>query len=407
MHLKPITDKKTWNNFITLDNFPFYSFLWSWEWLDFKEDFWFPTLRFWVYDKNDNLVWLFPLIKTKAKRWTYLFAPHSPLIAVKSNALQVNSEKWIVKNNFEWWRNDRERWNSHAKLVSASKKSNHEINSEWQIINSSGFSSASYFDVLEKITPQLKEIAQQEWASFIRLNPPVEATYQNYQNFKKLWFRNAPIHEHAEDTHLLDLTPSEEELFQNLKKKDRYLINRAIKEWVQIRIDNKPDHIETLIKMHQQHSKKVWYVPFSEKYIKNLYKHFWDNIRTISTSYNWHVESILITIKFNETTSYYIAASEITQKKFSPNYLAQRTAIKQAKQDWAKLYNFWWVSPDNNPKHPLHGVSDFKRKWGWYDFFLVHAQDLVVSPKYWVTWGIETLRRIKRGYYYVYPQNSI
>ena len=364
MHLKPITDKKTWNDFITLDKFPFYSFLWSWEWLDFKEDFWFPTLRFWIYDKNDNLVWLFPLIKTKAKRWTYLFAPHSPLITVESWKLKVESKK------------------SHS------------------------ISSASYFDVLEKITPQLKEIAQQEWASFIRLNPPVEATYENYQNFKKIWFRNAPIHEHAEDTHLLDLTPSEEELFQNLKKKDRYLINRAIKEWVQIRIDNKPDHIETLIKMHQQHSKKVWYVPFSEKYIKNLYKHFWDNIKTISTSYNWHVESILMTIKFNETTSYYIAASEITQKKFSPNYLAQRTAIKQAKQDWAKLYNFWWVSPDNNPKHPLHGVSDFKRKWGWYDFFLVHAQDLVVSPKYWITWGIETLRRIKRGYYYVYPKKD-
>jgi hypothetical protein len=37
---------------------------------------------------------------------------------------------------------------------------------------------------------------------------------------------------------------------------------------------------------------------------------------------------------------------------------------------------------------------------------LVHAQDLVVSPKYWITWGIETLRRIKRGYYYVYPSNN-
>jgi lipid II:glycine glycyltransferase (peptidoglycan interpeptide bridge formation enzyme) len=38
------------------------------------------------------------------------------------------------------------------------------------------------------------------------------------------------MHEHAEDTHLLDLTKSEEELLTNIKKKDRYLINRAIKE---------------------------------------------------------------------------------------------------------------------------------------------------------------------------------
>jgi lipid II:glycine glycyltransferase (peptidoglycan interpeptide bridge formation enzyme) len=40
----------------------------------------------------------------------------------------------------------------------------------------------------------------------------------------------APIHEHAEDTHLLDLTKSEEELFSQIKKKDRYYINRAEKE---------------------------------------------------------------------------------------------------------------------------------------------------------------------------------
>jgi hypothetical protein len=38
------------------------------------------------------------------------------------------------------------------------------------------------------------------------------------------------MHEHAEDTHLLDLTLTEEELFQNIKKKDRYYVNRAIKE---------------------------------------------------------------------------------------------------------------------------------------------------------------------------------
>jgi hypothetical protein len=38
------------------------------------------------------------------------------------------------------------------------------------------------------------------------------------------------MHEHAEDTHLLDLNISKEELLQNIKKSDRYYINRALKE---------------------------------------------------------------------------------------------------------------------------------------------------------------------------------
>ncbi|MDF1682681.1 MAG: hypothetical protein P1U46_02940 [Patescibacteria group bacterium] len=43
------------------------------------------------------------------------------------------------------------------------------------------------------------------------------------------------MHEHAEDTNLLDLKKSVEELLKNIKKGDRYYINRAIKEGVEIK----------------------------------------------------------------------------------------------------------------------------------------------------------------------------
>jgi len=342
--LKEIKDKKIWDDFIINNDFNFYSFIASWDWWEFKKDFWFPVLRYGIYNQNNDLIWIIPFIKTLAKRWTYLFSPHTPLI------------KW------------------------------------------------DYFEVLKAIKDDLINIWKKEKTSFIRFNPPVENTLTNYNYFKNLWFRPAPIHEHAEETHLLDLNKTEEELFNQIRKKDRYYINRARKEWVKVRIDNKQDHIKTLIKMHQEHSKKLWYHPFSPKYIKNLYKHFKNNIETISTSYNWKIESILMTIKFWETCVYYIAASDIISKKFSPNYLCQFEAIMNAKKDGAKVYNFWWVASDDNPKHPLHGVSLFKRKFWGKDFFLIHAQDLIISPKYWITWLIESLRRIKRWYYYIIPK---
>jgi len=77
---------------------------------------------------------------------------------------------------------------------------------------------------------QLKKHALSDKMSFIRLNSAVKNTLKNREHFKKLNFINAPMHEHAEDTHLLDLTISEEELLNNIKKKNRYYINRAIKE---------------------------------------------------------------------------------------------------------------------------------------------------------------------------------
>jgi lipid II:glycine glycyltransferase (peptidoglycan interpeptide bridge formation enzyme) len=108
----------------------------------------------------------------------------------------------------------------------------------------------------------------------------------------------------------------------------------------------------------------------------------------------------LMTIRFWKTCVYYIATSDIVNHKFSPNYLCQWEAIKQAKADGCEIYNFWWVSPDDNPNHPIAGVTKFKRKFWWYDYSLLHAQDLPLNYKYWFNWIIETIRRKKRGYYY-------
>ncbi len=345
--IKEILIKENRNSFIINTDFEFYSFLQSWEWWEFQELWWKKIVRYWIYD-GAKLIWVFLVIKVIAKRWKYYFIPHWPLI------------KW------------------------------------------------DFFKIFTKVIDDLKVFAILEDMSFIRFNSAVKNTIENREQFKKLKFINAPMHEHAEDTHLLNLELTEEELLNNIKKKDRYYINRAKKEWVQIRIDNKIDHINELIYMHKKHANRIdgkkQYSAFSEDFIKNLYKVFWNNISTISASYNWKIESILMTIRFWKFCVYYVAASDIKNPKFSPNYLCQWEAIKKAKQDWCTIYNFWWVSPDNNPKHPIAWVSQFKRKFAWYDYSLLHAQDLVLSISYYLNWIIETFRRIKRWYYYKKPE---
>lgn len=343
--LKIIKDKNTWNSFVENNNFDFYSFLCSWEWWEFQIMSWKEVLRYWIY-KNDVLVWLIPLILNKARRATYLFAPHTPLI--------INT--------------------------------------------------IDFFEVIKFIKKDLINISKNNKADFLRFNSPVKNTKNNKEKFKELWFINSPMHEHAEDTHLLDLKQSEEDILSNIKKWDRYYINRAIKEGVVINNENSKYNIETLKKMHLEHSKKIWYHPFKEEFIDNLYESFWDNINTISASYNWKIESILMTIKFWKTCVYYIAASDIINHKFSPNYLCQWEAIKNAKKNWCEIYNFWGVSPDDNPKHPIAGVTKFKRKFSWYDYSLLHAQDLIITKKYYFNYIVETIRRIKRWYYYKKPE---
>ena len=146
-----IKDKNIWDNFLTENNFDFMSFLSSWEWWEFQILAWKKVFRLGVYEWK-KLIWVLPLIKNEAKRWTYFFAPHSPM---------------ILKNY-------------------------------------------DFFEVIKDIKNQLLKLAKENNVDFIRFNSPLKNTIINKNKFKEIWFIDAPMHEHAEDTHLLDLNPNEE-----------------------------------------------------------------------------------------------------------------------------------------------------------------------------------------------------
>jgi hypothetical protein len=55
-------------------------------------------------------------------------------------------------------------------------------------------------------------------------------TGEHNVQFKAQHLQFAPLHAHAEETNILDLTVSEDDLMKNLRKTTRYMITRAIKE---------------------------------------------------------------------------------------------------------------------------------------------------------------------------------
>ncbi|MDD3120548.1 MAG: peptidoglycan bridge formation glycyltransferase FemA/FemB family protein [Candidatus Gracilibacteria bacterium] len=345
-HLEEIKNKNYWNDFV-VNNFEFYSFLDSWEWGEMNELEDNKIFRFGIFE-NEKQVGIIMLIKVIAKRGTYFLSPHSPLI----------------KGN--------------------------------------------YFEIFSQILPEIKKIADRENISFLRVNGVTENTIENLENYKKIGFIFAPMHAHAEETHLLDLTKTEEELLKNMRSTTRYIINRAKKEGVQIIQSNDEESINKFIELHLLHAGRTngkhKYHAFTPEYVRNLFKVFNPNdITCMKAIYNNFVEASLVTVKFGKNCVYYLGASDIKNPKFSPAYLVQWEAIKKAKNDGCTLYNFWGVAPEGSKGHPLDGVSLFKRGFGGYDYYLTHAHDYPFNKKYWITYIIETIRRIKRGYFYIKP----
>ncbi len=337
--IKGIEDKKTWDSFVTtLTDF---TFLHSWEWGNFNEALGDKFWRIGVYEDN-NLIAVTLLLLVRARRGVFLFLPHGPL---------------ICKGNYEQ-------------------------------------------AVFKLLVEEFREIAEKEKASFIRISPLAKDTEDNRKMFADLGFRFAPTHMHAEIMWTLSLESDEKELLANMRKTTRNLINRSNREGVKITISADREDLAHFYKLYTATAQKHRFTPFSLNYIEKQVEEFSkeDKIYIVLGWYNGKPQAGAIIVLYGKYAFYHHGASEGTYPKIPTAYAVQWAAIKEAKKRGIKLYNFWGIAPDENDKsHPWAGLTLFKKGFGGYRTDYLHARDLPLSWKYWISWSIEIIRRKRRN----------
>jgi len=255
---------------------------------------------------------------------------------------------------------------------------------------------------LEGLLKELKKIAKEERAIFIRVAPLLKRNEENKKIFQNLGFKEAPMHANAyEATWKLDLAPSEEELLMGMRKTTRYLIRQGLKnqEINIVRSDN-PEDVGIYDKLNKEVAGYQRFVPFSLQYVENEFEVFLKDgqAQLFFGKYRGEVVASALVIFWSGVGFYHQAALLPQYHKIPVSYLLQWEAIREAKNRGCKLYDFWgFVNPQKYPKHPWAGPTLFKMGFGGKQFEYVKTQDLPLSGKYWLTYFFEKLRKIKRG----------
>lgn len=239
---------------------------------------------------------------------------------------------------------------------------------------------------------KLKEIAISENLGFIRISPIWERNEKNIEAFRKLGFKEAPIHMHPELTWELDISSDEETILKNMRKTTRYLIRQAEKN-EDVKIVKSKD-LEKFMEVYKETVDRHNFVPFSLNYLKNQFESFSNEITLFLGEYKGEVVSSAIIVYWQGTGFYHHGAS--TTQKVPVSYLLQWEAIKEAKRRGCNNYNFWGIAPDMNKKHPWYGLTLFKMGFGGQRKEYVKTQDLPLSWSYNFTRLFESLRKIKR-----------
>ncbi|MBI5221480.1 MAG: peptidoglycan bridge formation glycyltransferase FemA/FemB family protein [Candidatus Magasanikbacteria bacterium] len=345
--VRQITDKEEWENFcsrVALDNTDtckLETLLHSWNWGAFQEKLGAKIFRHGVFADN-QLVAIGLTIKVVARRGVFLHCPHGPIMA------QGQNQNIILQ----------------------------ALLKEWQ------------------------RLATTENCHFIRVSPIMASTPETLQIFSSLGFRNAPIHMHPELSWMLDITKPEDQLLQEMRKTTRYSIKKAEKDGVTIHVSQAAEDLDKFWQCYQDTVQRQNFTPFSKNYLTHEFETFNRDNQALFflAEYEKQIISSAIIIIYQGTGFYHQGASIQKYAKIPASYLLQWQVIKELKKRGAQTYNFWGVSPEDQPKHPWAGLSLFKKGFGGYPKQYIPTQDYILNPlRYYLNFAIETLRKYKRG----------
>ncbi len=273
-------------------------------------------------------------------------------------------------------------------------------------------------EALGPLVEELRRIAAEHSCSFIRLSPfwPVgdQTTTERLALLRDLGFRPSPLHLLAEHVWILDLQGRHEEgLLMTMRATTRNLIRRAEREGVVVAASQKPQRDFTHFwRLHQETVTRHGFTPYPEAFLRSELDVLGarGQASLYLARYNDEVIAASIHIHYDGQTSYHHGASSSRHEKIPGSYLLQWAAIKDALHRGDRIYNFWGVAPlttDSLPatsyklqarRHPFAGVTMFKTGFGGRLLQLPHCMDLPLTRTYVLTWGVETLRRVRRGF---------
>jgi lipid II:glycine glycyltransferase (peptidoglycan interpeptide bridge formation enzyme) len=364
VEIRPITTESQWEKLAQA--FPERTFLQSWSWGEFQEKLGDKVERFGVFEagqcKGLFQVLQSPLIKF-FKQWNFLHIPHGPLLESSGyEQFQVPSPKSQVDPN------------------------NQNLNFQKK--------------ELGEIIRYVRKLGQKEKAVFLRVEPLVKRDPGNAEIFSNLGFRKAPIHIHPDNSWLLDLGATETGLFKGMRKGHRYSIKKALNQGVQIKSQGRGAPLKEFYRLYQELARRVNFVPFSWKYMLLEFEVFAkkEQAKLYWATYKGKMVAASLIIFYGETAFYHHSASSSEFSHLPATHLVLWKAIKEAKSQGKKVFNFWGIAPPAAKAHPWKGLTFFKQGFGGYRVDFLPAQDLSLDWKYWINYGIESLRRIKRSY---------
>ena len=259
-------------------------------------------------------------------------------------------------------------------------------------------------ELLNQVFSRIVETAKHYNCVFIRFRPQLEKTDENEKvisSLKKSFdLRPAPMHLHAQNTVIIDLKKSEDELLADMRRQTRYEVRRGEKLGLKVIEDSGPESFEKFHKVQLETAKRQNFIPPSRKELLAERNAFLPNgikLYVVKTDKGEDVAYGLILI-FGREAEYFEAASTGLNRKLPGSTALLWQAMKDLKKLGLERFNLWGIAPPGATNHRYSGVTTFKTGFGGRVVEFIPAQDIVINKmRYKLDEIVENARKKKRN----------
>ena len=262
-------------------------------------------------------------------------------------------------------------------------------------------------DLVKTVFEKIVETAKREKCVFVRFRPQLEKSPETEKLIsslsklvKNLTLAPAPMHLHAQNTVILDLTQSEEDLLMQMRRQTRYEVRRSEKLGLKVIEDSSEPAFKLFHKTQVETARRQNFIPPSEAELLAERAAFSsENLKLykVLTAEDDLVAFGLVLIFGNEA-EYFEAASTNLNRKLPGAYALLWRAIRDLKTLGISRFNLWGIAPPGVEKHRYSGVTTFKTGFGGRVVEFIPAQDIIINPlRYKFDKLVETARKKKRN----------
>jgi lipid II:glycine glycyltransferase (peptidoglycan interpeptide bridge formation enzyme) len=243
---------------------------------------------------------------------------------------------------------------------------------------------------LPQALKSLKSLAADQKAIFIRIEPTTNTTPTALKSHD---FHKIPAI-NPEHTWLLDLSPPESTILAQMKQNNRNLYKNYQKKGLTIHETTDPakiTHLTSLLSQIATHNKiKI----HSAQYLKSQLETGIAKLFFVTLKGTPHPIAAAL-IYDSPTTRYYAhAAADYAHRSLSAGTILLAHLIIDAKQKGLKSFDFYGITPSEDPTHPWYGFTKFKKSFGGHPLTYLGTWDLPLHPlKYRLYTLLRTLNR--------------